>query len=61
MSELDTLDRLCNSQSHRAEYGLLAFGPDDFYHPFVRWVAELGRREGEFLRSKWLGRELFHT
>jgi len=41
-------DLICDMESNRAIGGLT---PGTYRDPFVQWVADLGKREGEWLRS----------
>lgn len=45
-------DQIATHQSHRAEYGLTVSGYSGHPDAFVRWVADMGKREGEFIRAE---------
>ena len=45
-------DASCESNAHRAYHHMTVHKPQTWADPFLQWVADLGRREGEFLRDR---------
>jgi hypothetical protein len=45
------LDKICDHQSHRAVYNLHSLDLTE-WDSFYRWVADLGRREGVWIRER---------